>query len=48
MGFSWITWHYLTDEQYKGELAKRQAEAKKRGAEDSTGTRMPAATQSLN
>jgi hypothetical protein len=27
MGFSWITWHYLTDEQYKEELGKRRASA---------------------
>ena len=39
MGFSWITWHYLTDEQYKEELAKRQEQAKKRGLEDGAGTR---------
>jgi len=29
MGFSWINWYYITDEEYKAKLAERQAKSKK-------------------
>ncbi|HLG97459.1 MAG TPA: hypothetical protein VKX49_14195 [Bryobacteraceae bacterium] len=48
MGFSWITWHDLTEQQYKEELAKRQALTKKRGTEDGAATQAAVQTQSLN
>ena len=47
MGFSWITWHDLTEQQYKEELARRQALTKKREA-DGAATQAAIQAQSLN
>jgi hypothetical protein len=34
MGFTWVTWHYLTDEQYKEAIERRRTS----GASSTGGT----------